>query len=419
MIQPFSKTGLRAMNILFKLSISRSLVKSETMTYLQDVYQGNRFFGESIVSLGYAPDSDDQKRLSKLYSQAVIFRSNKKLVKSFLGNLFLTPTILLMVFLPFGLPYLFFEHRLGFSSYLLTYLFTIICGILLAVLLHNLLDFVKNFNVKIGKALTKMLQAMILGSFCALFVFVLSTEEGILKASYLAIYGVTALILAYSIFEYIVSEVSVDVFYYSRKIQITDALIIESAFRLSNVNWSKAVRNKILRQSALDEMERLSGLIEKDWSSHIIPGDERTNRYKIRTLTSIANRFRRFKRSLIIPSADSATELEMQFNSIFEKILRHDLQALIDAEVTALRLKKKSKFAGIQSVLVAILPVSTMLIIKNYFPAMFQENVLNIGIAVSGLWLLICILLWLDPNLADKVATIKSFREVMKGDNSE
>ena len=47
------------------------------------------------------------------------------------------------------------------------------------------------------------------------------------------------------------------------------------------------------------------------------------------------------------------------------------------------------------------------------------ENYLHIGIVIGGLWLLISLLLWLDPNLADKINTVKSFRSVMKGSQSE
>lgn len=418
MIQPFSKTGLKAMNFLFRFSVSKSLIKNDTKEYLKDVYRGNRFFSQSIIALGYPSGSEDYIRLTKLYSLAVNFRSNKKLVKAFLGNLLLTPTFIFMALLPFGVPFFLFEYRLGGGGYFLTYLLTLVFGLLIALIMNNILEFVNNFNVKMGKALTRMIQVTIIGSFCALLYFVLPIEEGIFKATFLSIYSITFLIIAYSIFEYVFSEVLVDSFYYSRKIQITDALIIESSFRLANMKWVNAIRNKTLRQGVLDEIERLSGLIEKDWSSHVIAGDEKTNRYKVRTLTSIANRFRRFKRSLIIPSANTATELETQFNSIFEKVLKHDLQALIDAEVTAERLKKKSRFAILQSFLVAVLPIFSVLIIKNYFAGVIDESVLHIGIALSGLWLLICLLLWLDPNLADKLATIKSFKDVIKGDNS-
>jgi hypothetical protein len=419
MIKPFSKNGLRAMNIFFRLSLSRSMIKSATINYIKDVHQNNRFFELSLVDLNYERGDKDFTRLSRLYSQAVNFRSNKKLVKSFLSNILLTLTIVLMVFLPFGIPFFFFCVKLGFFSYLLIYLVTIIAGLLTGFIVMSILEFTENFSIKIGKALTKLLKAGLILLFCSICWLVLDMDEGIFKASFLSVYGIAGLMIGYSIFEYIVSEFLVDAYYYSRKIQITDALIIESSFRLSKVNWSNAVRSKILRQDVIDEIERLSSLIERDWSSHIITGDEKTDRYKTKTLSSIANRFRRFKRSLIIPSNDTPSELENHFKSIFEKILKHDLQSLIDAEVTAERLKKRSKFAGLQSFLVAILPLCTTLIIKNYFPNAVDENILHIGIVISGLWLLISILLWLDPNLADKIATIKSFRDAVRGDKSE
>ena len=220
------------------------------------------------------------------------------------------------------------------------------------------------------------------------------------------------------IIEYFI-ELLVDAYYFSNKVQITDALILESSYSLTLIQWNEAIKKRNLRQNALTEIERLAGLIEKDWSSHILPGDEKTNKWKNNTLIGIATSIRKNKRLVIIPSINTPNDLKGNFDLIFEKIIKHDIQGLIDEEVPVNRIKKKSRIELLQSFIVAILPLSIAFSLR-YLPAgTIDTNYIHLSIIISALWLLLSALLWLDPNLADKISAVKSVKDVFKqGDDN-
>ena len=414
MIKPITKKTLIFINVIFKISFTKSDIKSCSIQYIRDVTRGIRNFEFDIIQLGFTGND-----LVKLYSTDVIFRSKKKFVKSVIENLLVNPFLLIILLTPFWLPYFFMDVKLGFFSYVGNYLISFFLAIVLGYVILNGFKFIQNFEVKIGKALTKMVQLLLLLSICSLVYFLIEFENSLIKVGVVSAYFVVYITILARIFEYIFAEILVDIFYFSKKIQITDALIIESAYRLSKSNWAIIIKKRNLRQKTLLEIERLAGLIENDWSSHIIPGDEKTNSWKIKTLKGIAAGLRNLKREIIIPSAETPQYLQTTFDSIFEKILNHDIKGLIGAEVPAIRIKKKSKLKALQSLIVAIIPISIALALKNYPIIEIPENYLHIGIVIGGLWLLISLLLWLDPNLADKINTVKSFRSVMKGSQSE
>ncbi|MGJ8661859.1 MAG: hypothetical protein ACSHXL_07460, partial [Bacteroidota bacterium] len=77
----------------------------------------------------------------------------------------------------------------------------------------------------------------------------------------------------------------------------------------------------------------------------------------------------------------------------------------------------KSFVDGLRSFLVAILPFSLIMSIKAYAPNSIPADYIHFSLIISALWLVVSFLLWLDPNLADKISTIKSFRSVFKEDS--
>jgi hypothetical protein len=50
----------------------------------------------------------------------------------------------------------------------------------------------------------------------------------------------------------------------------------------------------------------------------------------------------------------------------------------------------------------------------KFTPTLFSENQYHLAIGISSIWLMISIILLLDPNLAEKISTIKSFKEAIK-----
>ncbi|PZE17085.1 hypothetical protein DNU06_10095 [Putridiphycobacter roseus] len=385
--------------------------------YNKDINNSKAKFTNSIKSI-YPNDNAERKNLINLYEAAVLFRSNKKLRKKLFEIVIQNIGILSLFLTPFLLPILFFKEHFNIWEYILNYLLTILVSLVLVMVLIPLFSFITNFKIKIGRALSGFIKLILLIIACFSIYYFIDLKEGVLKGGILSAYTLFYIILLISSVTYFVHFL-VDAVYFTDKIQLSDELIIESAYRLSKVEWNLAIKRRSVRQNTIDEIERLAGLIEKDWSSHILPGDERTDKWKIKTLNGIASSIRAYKRQLIIPSVKTPIELKAQFKNIFEKILKHDIKGLLDAEVPASRIRKKSKFAILHSIIVAALPISAGLIIKNYFPNLMEEGILNIGIAIGALWLLISVLLWLDPNLADKIATIRSFKDVIGSNNSD
>lgn len=411
-MKPLSKRTLRIINFFFKISLAKEDVRALSIDYIKQRAKGLSKFNISLLNQNFKSESDEFISMIDLYETATNFRSNKKLIKALIEGFIVTPLLVLTIIIPGMMPSYFSEIKFGFWQFALIYLisiggiFTIISGIL------SVSNFIENFEVKIGKTLTRMIQLVSFLSFSSLAYYCFKMDDGFVRICLLSIYGMLFVAIIFSIINYVLSEILVDAIFFSKKIQITDALIIESSFRLSQTNWSNAVKKRKERQMALVEIERLALLIEKDWSGHILPGDEKTNKWKVNTLKGIASSFRKIKRKIIIPSSETPLELEQKFNSIFHKIMIHDLQGLMDEEVPAARIRKRSFVSALQSFIVAILPIALALCIKLYASSIMDESYLHITLILSGLWLLISLLIWLDPNIADKISTVKSVRSM-------
>lgn len=415
-MKQFSEKILKRMSYL-GFPFSFKAAKIGVVKYNSEIRTGKLNFSKSILSF-YPNNKIEAKKMLELYTKAIIFRSNKKLIKELLDLVLTNSLLFLVIIFPFLTTFFLFNNSISFINYFIIYLLSYTAGLLIANVLMPIIKFTGNIEIKIGKAVSGFIKFAILSSFCYSIVYFKEINDEVVKAIIYSTYALSYLFILFSIFTYII-EMIVDTLYYSNKIILTDELIIESAFRLSKVNWNDAIKKRSIRQNTIEEIERIARLIENDWSSHIMPGDEKTIKWKNETLQGIAAVLRSYKRDLIIPSTSTPKELENKFKVIFEKFLKHDIKGLINSDVPAFRVRKKSKFILIQSVFVAILPLIISLILWFYVPDLQSNNILQVGIIISVFWIIICILLWLDPNLGDKVATIKSVRELWKGEKSE
>ncbi len=410
-MKPFKELTIKVFKVISHILLSKKEIYDAIKEYNEGLKNGKVKFSQLIVKNGFAINSPDNKRLSDLYFVALIFRNNKKLLKKVIGQIIVLPMVLGMLTIPyFTLRFIYPHFEFTWFDLFCHYVGSSLSVFIIGIITIPFFDFVNKFEIKIGKTLNNL----ILFIFLALFY----GSNKVICFSILSGYLIIYLLIVMLIIEYFI-ELLVDAYYFSYKVQVTDALILESSYRLTLTRWEDAIRRKNLRQITLTEIERLSGLMEKDWSSHIIPGDEKTNKWKNNTLIGIATSIRKTKRKLIIPSSNTPSELKTNFESIFEKILKHDLQGLIDEEVPVSRIKKKSRIELLQSFIVAVLPLSISVSMKYCPVGLIEPNYIHLSIIISCIWLLLSALLWLDPNLSDKISAVKSVKDVLKqGDNN-
>lgn len=407
------------MKVLFTLSFSRKTILRNIENYSENVKTKDPQFESSISKLGISK-GPEFSRINKLYTSAILFRNNKKLVKLLVKNFFATPLILVVIISPILTTSLFMHLTLEFweyaRDYSLIYLCTFFGGLFIANFTINCIEFIQNFEVKIGKAITRFMIFSFLVGQSTIFFYIQNMPDNLIKAILISIYSVLVLLLTIKLIFYFFSEVLVDAFYFSKKLQITEALIIESSYKLSKSNWKQIVKLRPERQDSLIQIERLARLIESDWNNHFLSGDEKTTIWKNKKLQSISDGIRSHKQELIIPSEKSDIVLSEAFKSVFEKIIKNNFQGLICAEGTKLNTNKKSIIRSLQSFLVAIIPLSVAVLLKIFPINSINENYIHIGLGLACLWFLLSLLLWLDPNLSDKIATAKSLTSVFKNE---
>ena len=397
-MKPFREVTLNLFSLFSYVILSKKEISNAINEYKMELKDGKTKFSQNIAKYGFVIASTDNIRLSDLYSTAVTFRSNKKLVKKIFGQIMFLPLWFGILVIPFIIPKCLYPlTEFKWSDFLINYMICYLAVILLALFLIPLFDTISNFEIRIGKALNNLILFTVLALFCSSGYCFYNNLESIplgIFCGYILVY----LIISVLIIEYL-TELIIDAYYFSYKVQITDALILESSYRLTFTKWHEAVKKKKLRQTTLSEIERLASLIEKDWSNHTIPGDEKISKWKANTLIGIAMSIRKTKRQVIIPSLNAPIELKTSFESIFEKILKHDIQGLIDEEVPVSRIKKKSRLELLQSFIVAIVPLLISIGMRYLPSGTIEPNYIHLSIIISSIWFLLSALLWLDPNL--------------------
>lgn len=418
MIRPFTENRLRFINFFFNLSFSKNNFGESVLSYKKELDQGVINFKKKLIELHYKKDTVDFNSLTYQFKTAQTFRSNKKLVKYAFNSVTALFLFLCLIIGPFAFNYYILSNTKNPWLLILTCLISISLGTFILILIFRLNSFLSNFEIVLGKSITRLSRYLIFIAMAFSIVSFMGLSPGLLKNIIYTTYHFFYVIIGYWILRSC-SEIAIDMYYFSKKIQITQSLIVESSYQLARTNWKENIKQNPRRQSALSEIERLACLIEKDWSNHIIPGDEKTNTWKNKKLKGIAEGLRSLKQDIIIPSENAPETLEATFNSIFQKILKHDIKGLIGAEVPVTKTLKKSKLKILQSFIVAILPLSVIIILKNYPLLEIPQHYFPIGFLICGGWFLISLLIWLDPNLADKISTAKSFRSVLKNNDGE
>ena len=331
MIKRYSENRLKRINFFSYFYFSWSVVKKLTMLYENEIDKENKSFHTKLNILKKGKQSEIQQ-LTKLFSTAILFRQNKKLRKEITTQFYLFICVIIIFLLP-GIIFKFsskLERTIG--EFLLVYVFSVIVLITVGLITVGILNFISNFEVRIGKALKNLLETLFIAGIISLVNATDYMTDSLIKWSILSGLMMLYIVIAFSIFIFL-TKAFIDFRFYSQKILITDALILESSFRLSNMNWPIVIRRRTQRQDALNELERLARLIENDWSLHLKTGDEKTTKWKNDTFKGIAEGIRSLKKQIIQPDPETPTQLKSAFEGIFQKIVNHDIKGLVGAEV--------------------------------------------------------------------------------------
>jgi len=355
-------------------------------------------------------------KAANLIGRASNFRRKKALMKQLMAALLNWPTFLIFVYIPGHYACVKSElfRDLGFWLQSAVWIGFYCLGIACLLLTRSIIDAVLKYQVKLGQIISIVIRFLIVMIPHVILYYNFNSVHTWFGLGLNWVMLLIVILLDFSFLNYFCSEVIPDVFFYSTKIHLTEELILDSVYKLEKVkNWAVVAASKAKRNAAIDEIERLASLIEVDWSSHIPSGDQKTERWKIKTLRGIANGIRLLKRQLIIPGSDSDKYLKERFDQLFTHLLNNNLQGLIDANVPAERITKKNIVAWAQQFVVAILPLAIGIGLCKFFGDMVDAQYRGIFMAIGIGWLIVCVLLWLDPRLADKVVMMKKGKGIL------
>lgn len=416
MVKKYTKKKFRNLRVFFLFTSSKSTIVAHFKTYSSSIFKDSIAF-EKVIGQKVT-GGNEIKRLTNLYLSAVFFRRNKAIIKNLVENLFISLVLIAALAIPFITISFILKAPFHWWQNLITYVLSYALTGVNALLISRLITFVDNFQVKVGKPITELVGYFLLVSFTLELLILNWFDSILLKAvivsSLLIIYGVVTLVILKFIFDNIV-----DLIFYSKKIQMTNALILEAAYGLRKMRWDEIIRDHLQRQKAIDEVERLASLIEIDYNSHIKARDKKLTKWKTETLKGIAEGLRNLKREIMIPTSSAVAELNKKFDEVFSKVAVNDIFGLAGHEVPASRVRKKSLVDFIKSFIVALSPLTIMILLKVYPVIELPHNYIQIGFFVTGLWALISLLIWFDPNLADKIATIKSANSLLKSNSTD
>lgn len=360
--------------------------------------------------------------ISPLIIRAIRFRKQKALVKDLVAYLVIPWLVLSVLFFPIWLSFKSFGFCTHYNWGMIILIWFI--GILVIILFSFLTTSVIQYFTNIESRITR------LGSrICAFVVFAIlhglawvtysHCENIFLLFVFMGVLGALIIIDGAAVL-FVISQPFVDLYYFSKKVTLTDELILESSYTLASyTNWQEIFRKRNKRNLAIAEIERLAGLLENDWSSHIKVGDERNEHWKKTTLKGIAFGIRKLKREVIIPSPGSAQMLSDRFNLLFEHLLNHNLQGFIQEDTPAERVRKKSPVRAFKQIIVALIPIAGAVLIYRYSPDLLPENYKGLPMIIGSGWLLLCLLLWLDPQLGEKISVLKSGKSIFSGSSDE
>lgn len=362
------------------------------------------------------------KNIHELFARALRFRKKKGLIKEFISSFIIIPIILFSIIAP---PIILKELNTNFrTKEIIPVILIALSGFGISLILifffESIYSYFKNIKAKIS--------GLILGIIA--FVFWASLHASIIllynKCSsnfeYISVNTLLCMAILYdsSLITYLLIEIIPDVYFFSQKINITDELIMESAFNLaSEKNWGNVIRKRNQRNAILNEIERLAKLIENDWSNHIQTGDERNEKWKNKTLRGVAHGIRKTKQEIIIPRSDSPERLNKYFNDLLENLLTHNINWFLTEEVPSERLRKHSIIDSIKRIIVATLPLIVALCIYKFLPEFIPDDYKGLPIIIGSGWLIICLLIWLDPQIGDKISIARGGRNFFTSNKNE
>lgn len=418
-MKQFSKKKLVNLNILGKILFRSEDTLKTTQDYIRNIARSKRRFEDSLISMEFDPQSDDFKELVTRIETSTVFRENKRLTKGIVSEFFFVFFMSCLISLPIIFPLVFMGRIFDFWEYVFIYVIYAVVSTINVLIVTFMLDYYRNFEIRIGTIGVNILGFISFVLICLPLYACSGMSETVLKAGLVSSFWM--LYCAFGAFLLIrfCGEFLIDFLYYSKKIRITNALILDSTFKIARAKWEECLVKTGYKRHLMIEIERLAKLIESDLASHIYTGDPATTKWKSELMLAKANGIRAFKKDLINPGPESASKLKKGFNQIYKNIVKNNWEALPEDMNAVLNMKKKNFWSALRSFLVAFLPVSLVLSVKYFSPNAVPSSSIEIGLIVGTLWLIVSALIWLDPNLTDKLSTMKSVRSVFRGGQSE
>lgn len=361
------------------------------------------------------------EHLSSLILRAIRFRTQKSLIKDLMVGLIMPWVIAILLIIPTYVCFYYLDtcsqNSLGQKIWI--WIGGFVLGIIATFLTISIIDYVSTIQSKVTKLGGLVFKFILFGLLHILVWFGLANCVNFLDLMILFAVLWIACLMDLALLVSLSVEPFIDTYYFSKKIELTDELILESIYKLASYkNWDELLRKRNKRNIIMAEIERLAGLIENDWANHLKIGDERNERWKRKTLKGIATGVRKLKREVMLPSLDSGKVLSEKFNKMFEDILEHNLNGFIQEDLPVERIRKKSFFEMFKRFFVAIIPIFSALGIYKYWPDLMPSGYKGIPLMVGAGWLILCLLLWLDPQLAEKIAALKSGKNIFSSSSS-
>ena len=415
-MNPNQPLKIRWIQFLANFGLGLKDLKKEVDKAESEIQTETRKFEEQVKSILKLNDQNYTVSLKSLFLRARRFRKQKALVKELISNICLFWFLIAVIVLPGVL--IFFETSIceRYAWYQLLGIWVLSAGLLFlgGWLTISIMEYVENIVGRITVLGDRIINFLLFGTVHFVAWLALDNLENWLTLT-LLLTLITWLTITYSIILiYIFSDTLPDAYYYSKKVNLTDELILEATYELANkMDWGSVFRKRAQRNSALGDIERLARLLENDWSYHIKVGDETTETWKKNTLKAIAMSIRGLKREIILPSGNSAKQLKDKFNQLFASVLSHDLSAFKFDDLPAQRIKKRRGILdSIRRFIVAILPITASLIIYHEFSELLPSEYKGLPLIFSTGWLILCLLLWMDPQLGEKINILRSSKSI-------
>lgn len=421
-MNPDKPIKTRWIRFLSYFTFSGKSIRRQALEIERVVLKEKEEFKLKAASVFAKNSKDIPKDFIVLITRAIRFRKQKALVKELLSSLLIPALTGASIIFPiwFSCKTFSFCDAYGVIKLIGIALIGLVLSVLLALLFISVANYFTSIETRISRLGSRICSFLLIGLIHTFAWFLFSKCDCIwVLIPFISCLGLVIIIDgAFAIF--VLSQPLPDIYYYSKKVNLTDELILESSYTLASYNnWENIFRKKNRRNLVISEIERLATLIENDWSSHIKVGDERTEKWKQKTLKGIAYSIRKLKREVILPSPTSSQFLSDKFNILFEHILNHNLQGFLQEDIPAYRIKKKSVIDSIRRFIVAVLPFAGALSIYIYFPKFLPEDYKGLPVIIGTGWLILCLLLWLDPQIGEKIFILKSGKNLFSSSPDE